>query len=116
MKPRAKPQDSGTQELFRAKLINIINRRHELVRLGELIDWERLEAHCAPYYREVGRPGLRFGWRPHSRGQPFLCRSYETSAVRSRAPVSASSLHSRFKRFYRRASFPVCFPYVYSHS
>lgn len=58
MKPRVKPQDSGTQELFRAKLKNIINLRHELVRLGELIDWERLEAHFAPYYREAGRPGL----------------------------------------------------------
>ena len=58
MKPRPKPQDSGTQELFRAKLRNIINLEHELVRLGELIDWERLEAHFAPYYREAGRPGL----------------------------------------------------------
>ena len=60
MKPRPKPQDSGTQELFRAKLRNIINLEHELVRLGELIDWERLEKHFAPYYREAGRPGCRF--------------------------------------------------------
>jgi hypothetical protein len=37
---------------------SIINLRHELVRLGELIDWARLEAHFAPYYREAGRPGL----------------------------------------------------------
>src|ERR1700691_4730834 len=58
MKPRPKPQDSGTQELFRAKLRNIINLQHELVRLGELIDWEHLEAHFAAYYREAGRPGL----------------------------------------------------------
>lgn len=58
MKPRPKPQDNGTQELFRAKLRNIINLGHELVRLGELIDWERLELHFAPYYCEAGRPGL----------------------------------------------------------
>jgi IS5 family transposase len=58
MKPRPKAQDSGTQELFRAKLRNIINLGHELVRLGELIDWGRLEIHFAPYYREAGRPGL----------------------------------------------------------
>jgi IS5 family transposase len=45
-----KPQDSGTEELFRSKLKNIINLRHELVRLGKLIDWARLEAHFAPYY------------------------------------------------------------------
>jgi IS5 family transposase len=58
MKPKAKPQDSGVEELFRVKLKNIINMRHELVRLGELIDWARLEAHFAPYYSAAGRPGL----------------------------------------------------------
>ena len=58
MKPRVKPQDSRVEELFRAKLKNIINLRHELVRLGDLIDWARLEAHFAPYYSEAGRPGL----------------------------------------------------------
>ena len=50
MKPRVQPQDSGTEDLFRSKLKNIINLRHELVRLGELIDWVRLEGHFAPYY------------------------------------------------------------------
>jgi IS5 family transposase len=58
MKPRVKPQDSGVEELFRAKLKNTINLRHELVRLGELIDWAGLEAHFAPYYSAAGRPGL----------------------------------------------------------
>jgi IS5 family transposase len=58
MKPRVKPQDSGAEELFRAKLRNIINLCHELVRLGDLIDWARLEAHFAPYYSVAGRPGL----------------------------------------------------------
>jgi IS5 family transposase len=57
MKPRVKPQDSGTEDLFRSKLKNIINLRHELVRLGDLIDWGRLEAHFAPYYKDAGRPG-----------------------------------------------------------
>jgi len=58
MKPRPKPQESGSEELFRSKLKNIINLRHELVRLGELIDWGRLEEHFAPYYKQAGRPGL----------------------------------------------------------
>jgi IS5 family transposase len=58
MKPRPKPQESGMEDLFRSKLRNIINLQHELVRLGELIDWDRLEAHFAAYYREAGRPGL----------------------------------------------------------
>jgi IS5 family transposase len=58
MKPRVKQQNSGSEELFRSKLKNIINLRHELVRLSALIDWARLEAHFAPYYSEVGRPGV----------------------------------------------------------
>ena len=62
MKPSVKPQDSGVEELFRAKLKNIINLRHELVRLGDLIDGARLEAHFAPYYSEAGDRGCRSGW------------------------------------------------------
>lgn len=57
MKPRVKPQDSGMEDLFRSKLKSIIDLRHELVRLGDLIDWGRLEAHFAPYYKPAGRPG-----------------------------------------------------------
>jgi IS5 family transposase len=58
MKPRPKPQDSAVQELFRAKLRDIINLQHELMRLGELIDWEPLETHFAVYHRDAGGPGL----------------------------------------------------------
>jgi len=57
MKPRPKPQDSVMEDLFRAKLKNIINFQHELVLLRGIIDWERQEAHSAPYYKEAGRPG-----------------------------------------------------------
>ncbi len=46
------------EELFRAKLKNIINLRHELVRLGDLIDWARLEAHFAPYYKRGRATGV----------------------------------------------------------
>ena len=63
MKPRPKPQDSGTQELFRAKLRNIINLQHELVGLGELIDWERLGRSILR--RTIARRdvrGCRSGW------------------------------------------------------
>src|ERR1700719_4710141 len=58
MKPRPKPQDSNTEELFRSKLKNIINLRHELVLLGDLIEWKRLEKHFAPYNSQAGRPVL----------------------------------------------------------
>jgi IS5 family transposase len=52
------PQDSGREDLFRSPLQSILNLRHELVRLGELLDWARLEAHFAAYSKEQGRPGL----------------------------------------------------------
>ena len=58
MKPKPTQQDSGTEDLFRAKLRNIINLRHELVRLAELIDWEGMERSFARFYHEAGRPGL----------------------------------------------------------
>ena len=58
MKPRVKPQDSGGGRTVSCEAENIINMRHELVRLGDLIDWTRLEAYFAPYYSEAGRPGL----------------------------------------------------------
>ncbi len=35
--------DDGEQELFRSRLLNIINPRHELVRLSEAIDWSRFD-------------------------------------------------------------------------
>jgi len=41
---------------FEAK--NIINLRHELVRLGELLDWARLEAHFGAVLQGSGTSGL----------------------------------------------------------
>ena len=55
MKPRTK-EPSRTEDMFRSKLVNIINLRHPLVKLAGLIDWARLEAHFLPYYADNGRP------------------------------------------------------------
>ena len=57
MKPR-EVESSGTEDMFRSKLVNIINMRHPLVKLSGLLDWERLEAHFSPYYSDEGRPAL----------------------------------------------------------
>ena len=54
MKPRVKPQDSGVEELFRAKLKNIINLRHELVRLGGV---DRLGAAGSAFCAVLQRDG-----------------------------------------------------------
>jgi hypothetical protein len=84
-----KPQDSGTEELFRSKLKNIINLRHELVRLGELIDWARLEAHFAPYYKEAGRPAQ------DGTGSCFIGANGETAGERARPCLAHRASEAR---------------------
>ena len=57
MRPKqatATPQD----DLFRARLENLIDLRHPLVRLAGLIDWGRFEAEFGALYTDGGRPGL----------------------------------------------------------
>lgn len=57
MRPK-KQVDAGQQELFRNRLDQIINMKHPLARLSELVDWERLHEQFSPYYAAEGRPGL----------------------------------------------------------
>jgi hypothetical protein len=53
------PPPSEQPELFRSALVNLVDRRHPLVRLAGLIDWGRFATAFGPLYREgVGRPGL----------------------------------------------------------
>jgi len=46
------PQD----ELFRNRLENLIDQRHELVHLAALIDWEDFDRHLRIYRRLVQPP------------------------------------------------------------
>lgn len=57
MKPKT-PAVPPTEDLFRSRLDQIINLRHELVRLAERIDWRYLDEQAAPFYAEEGRPGI----------------------------------------------------------
>jgi transposase, IS5 family len=57
MKPK-KPERSGTDDLFRARLVNIIDLRHPLVRLAHETDWGFYEAAIEPLYAQAGRPGV----------------------------------------------------------
>ena len=52
--PKAEPQE----DLFRARLENLVDPRHALVRLAGLIDWGRFEAAFGALYTDGGRPGL----------------------------------------------------------
>ena len=57
MKPR-KQTHSGTNDLFRSRLENIIDLRHELVLLGRRIEWAFFDEAYEAFYSEAGRPGI----------------------------------------------------------
>ena len=57
MRPKP-PNPSATDDLFRHQLSNILDQRHELLRLASLIDWSRFEREYGALYAEQGRPGL----------------------------------------------------------
>ena len=52
------PAADGESDLFRNRLDNQIDMRHEFVRLAGLIDWTRFEETLGALYAERGRPGL----------------------------------------------------------
>ena len=45
-------------DLFRARLDQIINMKHELVQLAGKIDWDWIDGEIAPLYSDKGRPGI----------------------------------------------------------
>ena len=49
---------TGSGDLFRARLDQIINMKHELVRLAGQIDWAWIDGEIAPLYSDQGRPGI----------------------------------------------------------
>ena len=57
MRPK-KPETREEGDLFRARLDQIINLKHELVQLGTKIDWDWIDREIAPLYSEKGRPGI----------------------------------------------------------
>jgi IS5 family transposase len=57
MRPK-QHEATGSGDLFRARLDQIINMKHELVRLAGQIDWEWIDGEIAPLYSDTGRPGI----------------------------------------------------------
>jgi transposase, IS5 family len=57
MRPQ-KPKTTGEGDLFRARLEQIINMKHEPVQLAGKIDWDRIDRELAPLYSDTGRPGI----------------------------------------------------------
>jgi IS5 family transposase len=57
MRPK-KPKVTAEGDLFRARLDQIINMKHELVQLAGKVDWEWIDQQIAPLYSEKGRLGI----------------------------------------------------------
>ncbi len=58
MKPRER-RETGKQDLFRSRLDQILNMKHELVKLSRTIAWPAIEATCGEAYRDgPGMPPL----------------------------------------------------------
>ena len=58
MRPKQQPK-ARHDDLFRARLDQIINMRHELVVLADKIDWAWLDAELAGCFSYQGRPAER---------------------------------------------------------
>jgi transposase, IS5 family len=58
MKPRER-RETGAQDLFRSRLDQIIDMKHELVRLAQTVSWRFIEETCGAVYRDgPGMPPL----------------------------------------------------------
>jgi hypothetical protein len=57
MRPK-KPVTTRSGDLFRARLDQIINLKHELVQLAGQVDWGFIDGEIAPLYSDKGRPGI----------------------------------------------------------
>ena len=57
MRPE-KPKTTRSSDLFRARLDQIINLRHELAQLAGQIDWDFIDGEIAPLYSDKGRPRI----------------------------------------------------------
>ena len=57
MRPKQR-ETSKSDDLFRARLDQIINPEHELPRLAAKIDWTWIDGEIAPLYSEHGRPAV----------------------------------------------------------
>ena len=56
MRPKQQ-QKARHDDLFRARLDQIINMKHELVVLADRIDWNWIDGELAPCFSDQGRPG-----------------------------------------------------------
>ena len=87
MRPQ-KPKTTREGDLFRARLEQIINMKHELVQLAGKIDWDWIDREIAPLYSDKGRPGIATRFVI---GLLLKCWKYGSKTQRSHTPSSDKS-------------------------
>ena len=70
MRPK-KPETTRSGDLFRARLDQIINLRHELAQLAGQIDWDFIDGEIAPLYSDKG-PASRPAVQPVTKHSAML--------------------------------------------
>ena len=85
MRPK-KPETTGSTDLFRARLDQIINLKHELAQLAGKIDWDWIDGEIAPLYSDKGRPGIGRALRLGS------CCSNTSTGCPTKAHATAGSM------------------------
>lgn len=58
MKPKKPSKEDPKRSLFRSELVQIIDLAHPLVKLAEVVEWDRLDELFGETFREAGRPGI----------------------------------------------------------
>ena len=99
-----KHKTTGSDDLFRARLDQIINMKHELVQLAGKVDWDWIDGEIAPLYSENGRPGIETRFMigllllKHIYGlsDEGVCERWVHDGISNTSPAkSSSSMRSR---------------------
>ena len=75
---------TGSGDLFRARLEQIINMKHELVQLADKLDWAWIDGESAPLYSDQGRD--RDSFRDRASAAQAHLRFVRRRRVRALAP------------------------------
>src|ERR1051325_3098286 len=90
MRPK-KPLTTREGDLFRARLDQIINMKHELVELAGRLDWQHLDEEIAPIYSDKGRPGIASRFVIGLMLLKHICPTKRCASAGSTTPISNTS-------------------------
>ena len=106
MRPK-KHMTTGSNDLFRARLDQIINLEHELAQLAGQIDWDFIDGEIAPLYSEKGRPGIPTRFAIGLLLLKHICPMKACASAGSMIPISSTSPARSFSSTSSRTNAPT---------